>query len=75
MYSFDPDGLELAWNERVVCQTGNGQELGRVVKGNHEELMLHAYDRDETIGAFSWKLPQALENPLYCRFIYWTSRG
>lgn len=36
VYSFDPDGLELAWNERVVCQTGNGQELGRVVKGNHE---------------------------------------
>ena len=35
VYSFDPDGLELAWNERVVCQTGNGQELGRVVKGNH----------------------------------------
>jgi len=35
VYSFDPDGVELAWNERVVCQTGNGQELGRVVKGNH----------------------------------------
>lgn len=35
VYSFDPDGLELAWNERVVCQTANGQELGRVVKGNH----------------------------------------
>ena len=36
VYSFDPDGLELAWNERVVCQTSHGQELGRVVKSNHE---------------------------------------
>ena len=32
VYSFDPDGLELGWNERVVCQTGNGQALGRGVK-------------------------------------------
>jgi cell fate regulator YaaT (PSP1 superfamily) len=36
VYSFDPGGLELAWNERVVCQTARGQELGRVVKPNHE---------------------------------------
>ena len=36
VYSFDPDGLELGWNERVVCQTSHGQELGRVVKSNHE---------------------------------------
>jgi cell fate regulator YaaT (PSP1 superfamily) len=36
VYSFDPDGLELVWNERVVCQTSHGQELGRVVKPNHE---------------------------------------
>ena len=36
VYSFDPGGLELAWNERVVCQTSRGQELGRVVKANHE---------------------------------------
>lgn len=36
VYSFDPGGLELAWNERVVCQTSRGQELGRVVRGNHE---------------------------------------
>lgn len=25
-----------------------------VVKGNHEQLMLHAYDRDETIGLYHW---------------------
>ncbi len=36
VYSFDPAGLELAWNERVICQTANGHEFGRVVKANHE---------------------------------------
>ena len=36
VYSFDPGGLELVWNEKVVCQTSRGQELGRVVKGNHD---------------------------------------
>ncbi len=36
VYSFDPGELELAWDEKVVCQTARGQELGRVVKGNHE---------------------------------------
>ena len=36
VYSFDPDGLELAWNTRVVCQTARGPELGRVVQIGHE---------------------------------------
>jgi cell fate regulator YaaT (PSP1 superfamily) len=36
VYSFDPAGLELAWNQLVICQTARGQELGRVVKPNHE---------------------------------------
>jgi cell fate regulator YaaT (PSP1 superfamily) len=36
VYSFDPDGLELAWNDRVICQTARGQELGRVVQPNYE---------------------------------------
>ena len=36
VYSFDPGGLELAWNENVICATSRGQELGRVVKPNHE---------------------------------------
>jgi cell fate regulator YaaT (PSP1 superfamily) len=35
VYSFDPAGLELAWNEKVICQTQHGHELGRVVKANH----------------------------------------
>jgi len=36
VYSFDPDGLELAWNDRVICQTARGKELGRVVEAKHE---------------------------------------
>jgi cell fate regulator YaaT (PSP1 superfamily) len=36
VYSFDPGGLELVWNTRVICQTSRGHELGRVVKPNHE---------------------------------------
>ena len=36
VYSFDPAGLELAWNDKVICQTTHGHELGRVVKANHE---------------------------------------
>ena len=36
VYSFDPGGLELGWNEHVVCQTSRGQELGRVVQANHD---------------------------------------
>jgi cell fate regulator YaaT (PSP1 superfamily) len=35
VYSFDPAGLGLAWNEKVVCQTSRGHELGRVVKAHH----------------------------------------
>ncbi|HSK15875.1 MAG TPA: regulatory iron-sulfur-containing complex subunit RicT [Gaiellaceae bacterium] len=36
VYSFDPGGLELSWNEQVVCQTSRGQELGRVVQAGHD---------------------------------------
>ena len=36
VYSFDPCGLELAWNTKVICHTSRGQELGRVVQPNHE---------------------------------------
>ena len=35
VYSFDPAGLELAWDERVICQTARGKEYGRVVQANH----------------------------------------
>src|SRR4051795_13244977 len=36
VYSFDPAGLELAWNTKVICHTSRGQELGRVVRPNFE---------------------------------------
>jgi cell fate regulator YaaT (PSP1 superfamily) len=36
VYSFNPAGLDLAWNEKVICQTTHGHEFGRVVKANHE---------------------------------------
>ena len=32
VYSFDPGGLELRWDERVICQTSRGREYGRVVQ-------------------------------------------
>jgi cell fate regulator YaaT (PSP1 superfamily) len=35
VYSFDPAGLELRWNERVICQTSRGREYGRVVQATH----------------------------------------
>ena len=36
VYSFDPAGLELRWDENVICQTARGRELGRVVQANHD---------------------------------------
>lgn len=35
VYSFDPGGLELAWNDKVICQTSRGKEYGRVVQPSH----------------------------------------
>jgi cell fate regulator YaaT (PSP1 superfamily) len=32
VYTFDANGLELRWNDRVVCQTSRGLEHGRVVQ-------------------------------------------
>src|SRR5437762_4007207 len=36
VYSFDPGGLELRWDERVICQTARGREYGRVVETERE---------------------------------------
>lgn len=36
VYSFDPGDLELAWNDRVICQTSRGKEYGRVVEASHD---------------------------------------
>ena len=35
VYSFDPAGLELRWNEHVICHTSRGREYGRVVQAVH----------------------------------------
>jgi cell fate regulator YaaT (PSP1 superfamily) len=35
VYSFDPGDLALAWNDKVICQTSRGRELGRVVRERH----------------------------------------
>ncbi len=37
---------------RAMQETQAGEAI--VLKGNHEELMLHAYDRDETMGLYHW---------------------
>ena len=37
IYSFDPAGLELRWNERVICQTARAAaNCGRIVEANHD---------------------------------------
>ena len=40
VYSFDPNGLELRWDERVICQTARGLEHGRVVQASrpHDDV-------------------------------------
>jgi cell fate regulator YaaT (PSP1 superfamily) len=36
VYMLDPDGHDLAWNDRVICNTMRGREYGRVVQPAHE---------------------------------------
>jgi len=38
--------------ERVMRLTAEGEALA--IKGNHEELMLHAYDKRESVGIYWW---------------------
>jgi cell fate regulator YaaT (PSP1 superfamily) len=35
VYSFDPGGLELRWDDRVICQTARGRDYGRIVQPPH----------------------------------------
>jgi|CXWL01.1.fsa_nt_gi serine/threonine protein phosphatase 1 len=44
-----PDSRSVVAYAMLLQQAG-----AIVVRGNHEELMLHAYDRDETIGLYHW---------------------
>ena len=32
----DPNGVDLAWNDRVICEAPRGEEYGRVVEASHE---------------------------------------
>jgi cell fate regulator YaaT (PSP1 superfamily) len=32
----DPNGVELLWNDRVICETARGEDYGRVVQPEHE---------------------------------------
>ena len=58
VYSFDPGELELAWNDRVICQTTRGTEYGRVVtpaqeldekRGRLKPVMRRATSDDEQL--------------------------
>ena len=40
--------------ERVMRAHAEEGVNAVAIRGNHEELMLHAYDRDETIGLYHW---------------------
>ena len=33
--TLDPNGLELRWNDRVICETARGEEYGRIVEEAH----------------------------------------
>ncbi|MBS0384893.1 MAG: serine/threonine protein phosphatase [Proteobacteria bacterium] len=52
---FIGDLIDRGAESRTVVETAmrrNAQEGAIVIRGNHEELMLHAYERDETIGLY-----------------------
>ncbi len=34
--TLDPNGHEVQWNDRVICETPRGEEYGRVVQAAHE---------------------------------------
>jgi serine/threonine protein phosphatase 1 len=38
--------------ERAMAATASGEALA--IRGNHEELMLHAFDKTESIGVYFW---------------------
>jgi serine/threonine protein phosphatase 1 len=40
--------------ERVMRLHSEASDRTVTLRGNHEQLMLHAYDRDETIGLYHW---------------------
>ena len=54
---FIGDLIDRGAESRGVVETAmrlQAEEGAIVIRGNHEELLLHAYDRDETIGLYHW---------------------
>src|SRR5262245_39932144 len=54
---FVGDLIDRGDESRAVVETAmrlQAEEGAIVIRGNHEELLLHAYDRDETIGLYHW---------------------
>ena len=56
---FIGDLIDRGADSRAVVETAmrlQAEAGAIVIRGNHEELMLHAYDRDETIGLYHWAM-------------------
>jgi len=47
-----PDSRAVVACALTLCQSGEAA----AIRGNHEQLMLHAYDREETIGLYYWAI-------------------
>jgi serine/threonine protein phosphatase 1 len=45
-----PDSRAVVTRAKHLCESG----AAIAIKGNHEELMLHAYDKTESIGVYWW---------------------
>lgn len=45
-----PDSRAVVERARILCESGDAS----AIKGNHEELMLHACDRRESVGIYWW---------------------
>ena len=59
-----PDSRAVVARAKYLCERGEAI----VIKGNHEELMLHAYDKRESIGIYWWAENGGDETILsYCR--------
>ena len=45
-----PDSRAVVVRAKHLCEAGEAI----AIRGNHEELMLHAYDKTESIGVYWW---------------------
>ncbi len=54
---FVGDLIDRGADSRAIIATAmrlNAEEGAIVIRGNHEELMLHAYDHNESVGIYWW---------------------